>query len=305
MSRASENPRKALGKGLSALLGPRAPLSQGVAAIQEPAVQTAADEILQVPVEKIDPNPLQSRTIFQADRLQELAQSIRVNGVIQPLVARKRGGRYQLVAGERRWRASKIAGLATVPVVVQELSDEQLLEVTLIENIQREDLTPIEVARAFDRLVKDLKLSHEEIASRTGKDRTTITNTLRLLRLPADLQQMISEHRLSMGHARAILGLPTEELQRQVAEKASAQSMSVRQVERLIQRMTESREPKSADEILADPNVKAAVQELERVLGTRVRIMAKSTGRGRIEIDYYSGEDLNRIYELIAGDSKG
>lgn len=305
MSRASENPRKALGKGLSALLGPRAPLSQGVAAIQEPAVQTAADEILQVPVEKIDPNPLQSRTIFQADRLQELAQSIRVNGVIQPLVARKRGGRYQLVAGERRWRASKIAGLATVPVVVQELSDEQLLEVTLIENIQREDLTPIEVARAFDRLVRDLKLSHEEIASRTGKDRTTITNTLRLLRLPADLQQMISEHRLSMGHARAILGLPTEELQRQVAEKASAQSMSVRQVERLIQRMTESREPKSADEILADPNVKAAVQELERVLGTRVRIMAKSTGRGRIEIDYYSGEDLNRIYELIAGDSKG
>ena len=305
MSKTSENPRKALGKGLSALLGPRAPLSHGVAVAAEPEAPAAGDEVLQVPVEEVDPNPLQSRTIFQADRLQELAQSIRVNGVIQPLVARRRGGRYQLVAGERRWRASKIAGLATVPVVVQELSDEQLLEVTLIENIQREDLTPIEVARAFDRLVKDLKLSHEEIASRTGKDRTTITNTLRLLRLPADLQQMISEHRLSMGHARAILGLPTEELQRQVAEKASAQSMSVRQVERLIQRMTESREPKSADEILADPNVKAAVQELERVLGTRVRIMAKSTGRGRIEIDYYSAEDLNRIYEVIAGDSKG
>jgi ParB family chromosome partitioning protein len=209
-----------------------------------------------------------------------------------------------LVAGERRWRASKLAGLAKVPVIVQELSDEQLLEVTLIENIQREDLTPIEVAHAFERLVRDLGLSHEEIARRTGKDRSTITNMLRLLRLPADLQQLLAEHRLSMGHARAILALPTPELQRQVAEKASAQGLSVRQVERLIQRMTLSRDPKSVDEVLEDPNVKAAVQELERVLGTRVRIVPKSEQRGRIEIEYYSPEDLDRIYEVIAGNSK-
>jgi ParB family chromosome partitioning protein len=267
-------------------------------------LQPHTEELLQVPVDLIDPNPLQARTVFQTERLQELSQSIKVNGVIQPLVVRKRGGRYQLVAGERRWRAAKMSGLTRVPVVVQDISDEQLLEVTLIENIQREDLTAIEVARAFDRLVKELNLSHEEIASRTGKDRTTITNTLRLLRLPDDIQQLLSERRLSMGHARALLGLPTEELQRQVAEKASSQGMSVRQVERLIQRMTESREPKSPEETLADPNVKSAIQEMERVLGTRVRIIPKSDGRGRIEIEYYSAEDLNRVYDLIAGDAK-
>ena len=301
MSKASENPRRALGKGLSALLGPRPPSAEPAASAE---LLPHTEELLQVPVDLIDPNPLQARTVFQTERLQELSQSIKVNGVIQPLVVRKRGGRYQLVAGERRWRAAKMSGLTRVPAIVQEISDEQLLEVTLIENIQREDLTAIEVARAFDRLVKELNLSHEEIASRTGKDRTTITNTLRLLRLPGDIQQLLSEHRLSMGHARAILGLPTPELQRQVAEKASSQGLSVRQVERLIQRMTESREPKSPEEILADPNVKSAIQELERVLGTRVRIIPKSDGRGRIEIEYYSAEDLNRVYDLIAGDTK-
>jgi ParB family chromosome partitioning protein len=294
MSKAPHNPRKALGKGLSALLGPKAP----------PETTETAEGLLHLPVDQIDPNPFQSRTVFQADRLQELAQSIQANGVIQPLVVRGNGSRYQLVAGERRWRASKIAGLATVPVVVQQLNDEQLLEVTLIENIQREDLTPIEVAHAFDRLVRDLGLSHEEIASRTGKDRSTVTNTLRLLRLPRDLQQLLSEHRLSMGQARAILGLPTEELQRQVAEKASSQGLSVRQVERLIQRMTEMRDPKQAADVLNDPNVKAAVQELEKALGTKVRIVAKSEERGKIEIEYYSAEDLDRIYQLIAGDEK-
>jgi ParB family chromosome partitioning protein len=258
--------------------------------------------VLRIPVTQIDPNPLQSRTIFQAEKLGELAQSIKANGVIQPLIVRWHENRYQLVAGERRWRASKIAGLTEVPVVVQNLTDEQLLEVTLIENIQREDLTPIEVAHAFERLVKELGLSHDEIGRRTGKDRSTITNLLRLLRLPPDIQQLLTEHRLSMGHARAILGLPSEELQRQVAEKASAQGLSVRQVERLIQRMTESRETKSPDEVSIDPNVKAAIYELERVLGTRVRIQQKSDHRGRIEIEYYSTDDLDRIYTLIVGD---
>jgi len=215
---------------------------------------------------------------------------------------RRHENRYQLVAGERRWRASKLAGLAEVPVVIQNLTDEQLLEVTLIENIQREDLTPIEAAHAFDRLVKDLGLSHEEIGRRTGKDRTTITNLLRLLRLPSDVQQLVTEHRLSMGHARAILGLPSEELQRQVAEKATSQGLSVRQVERLIQRMTESREPKTPEEVALDPNVKAAIAEMERILGTRVRIQQKSDHRGRIEIEYYSTDDLDRIYSIIVTD---
>lgn len=298
MNKPPEHPRKALGKGLSALLGPK-PHTQPPLSPDHPA---ATDEVLRVPVELIDPNPLQSRTVFQAERLQELAQSIASNGIIQPLVVRKRGSRYQLVAGERRWRASKLAGLTEVPVVIQERSDEQLLELTLIENIQREDLTPLEVAHSFERLVKELRLSHEEIARRTGKDRTTITNMLRLLRLPADVQQMVSEHRLSMGHARAILGLPTAELQRQVAEKAASQGLSVRQVERLIQRMTASREPKTPDEVTEDPNIKAAVAELEKILGTRVRVVPRSEQRGRIEIEYYSPEDLARIYDVIVGE---
>ncbi len=300
MTKTSEHPRKALGKGLSALLAPRAP--QPASAPAPVPRRAEGEEVLRIPVTQIDPNPLQSRTIFQAEKLDELAQSIKANGVIQPLIVRWHENRYQLVAGERRWRASKIAGLTEVPVVVQNLTDEQLLEVTLIENIQREDLTPIEVAHAFERLVKELGLSHDEIGRRTGKDRSTITNLLRLLRLPPDIQQLLTEHRLSMGHARAILGLPSEELQRQVAEKASAQGLSVRQVERLIQRMTESRETKSPDEVSIDPNVKAAIYELERVLGTRVRIQQKSDHRGRIEIEYYSTDDLDRIYTLIVGD---
>ncbi|HSB17240.1 MAG TPA: ParB/RepB/Spo0J family partition protein [Bryobacteraceae bacterium] len=300
MTKTSEHPRKALGKGLSALLAPRAPqLASAPAPVPR---RPEGEEVLRIPVTQIDPNPLQSRTIFQAEKLDELAQSIKANGVIQPLIVRRHENRYQLVAGERRWRASKIAGLTEVPVVVQNLTDEQLLEVTLIENIQREDLTPIEVAHAFERLVRELGLSHDEIGRRTGKDRSTITNLLRLLRLPPDIQQLLTEHRLSMGHARAILGLPSEELQRQVAEKASAQGLSVRQVERLIQRMTESRETKSPDEVSIDPNVKAAIDELERVLGTRVRIQQKSDHRGRIEIEYYSTDDLDRIYTLIVGD---
>ncbi|MEN6536204.1 MAG: ParB/RepB/Spo0J family partition protein [Bryobacteraceae bacterium] len=300
MSKVSENPRKALGKGLSALIAPR----PHPAASSTPLATHPPDgaEVLRIKVEQIDPNPLQSRTIFQADKLDELAQSIKANGIIQPLIVRRHESRYQLVAGERRWRASKLAGLTEVPVVIQNLTDEQLLEVTLIENIQREDLTPIEAAHAFERLVKDLGLSHEEIGRRTGKDRTTITNLLRLLRLPSDVQQLVTEHRLSMGHARAILGLPSEELQRQVAEKASSQGLSVRQVERLIQRMTESREPQTPEEVAVDPNVKAAIAEMERVLGTRVRIQQKSDHRGRIEIEYYSTDDLDRIYSIIVTD---
>jgi len=246
---------------------------------------------------------MQPRSVFRAEGLEELAQSIRSNGILQPLVVRRHGGRYQLAVGERRWRAAKLAGLAEVPAMVREISDQHLLEITLVENIQREDLNSIELAQAFDRLSRDLKLSHEEIARRTGKDRSTITNMLRLLKLPGDVQQLVAERRLSMGHARAILGLPKEELQRQVAEKASSQGLSVRQVERLVQRMTKSREPGSAEEALADPNVRAAIQELERVLGTRVRILQRGDQRGRIEIEYYSPEDLDRIYSIIVGEA--
>ena len=275
-----------------------------MAVVAPPHEARTADEVLQLPIDKIEPNPLQPRTVFEAERLAELSQSIKATGVIQPLIVRRSGDHYQLVAGERRWRASKLAGLQNVPVIVRDVSDDHLLEFTLIENLQREDLNPIEVALAFDRLVRELGLSHEEIGRRTGKDRTTITNMLRLLRLPQDVQQLLAERRLSMGHARAILGLPTEQLQTQVAEKTSSQGLSVRQVERLVQRMSEPREPKPVEQDLTrDANVKAAIQELERVLGTRVRIVPRSEQRGRIEIEYYSPEDLDRIYTLIVGDS--
>jgi ParB family chromosome partitioning protein len=299
MTKASENQRRALGKGLNALLASR------TAPKPEPdGPAPKGESVSTLLVSRIEPNPFQPRTVFRAERLEELAQSIRANGIIQPLVVRRHGESYQLVAGERRWRAAKLAGLAEVPAVIQNIPDDRLLEITLIENIQREDLNPIEIAHAFERLARELNLSHEDIAERTGKDRSTITNMLRLLRLPGDIQQLVAEHRLSMGHARAVLGLPAPDLQRQVAEKAASQALSVRQVEQLVQRMTKSREPKPAEEALADPNVKAAIQELERVLGTRVRLVERNGQRGRIEIEYYSQEDLDRIYTAIVGTSE-
>ena len=291
--------RKALGKGLGALL-PTRPTTVG-APPAEPVIPVGT--VTHLPPDAIEPNPLQPRRVFNQDRLAELAQSIRANGVIQPLVVRQVGDRYQLVAGERRWRASKLAQVEQVPVVVQQIPDEHLLEVTLVENIQREDLNPIETAQAFQRLVKELNLSHEEVGQRTGKDRTTITNLLRLLLLPPDVQNLVAERRISAGHARCLLSLPTAALQLAVAEKATAQGLSVRQLERLTQRMMEGRSPKQPEDVDQDPNVRAAIAEMERSLGTKVRIVEKAKQRGRIEIDYYSSEDVDRIYAAIVGTS--
>jgi ParB family chromosome partitioning protein len=295
----TENPRKALGKGLGALLPTRTP-----AAPPPPLAPSTGDAPQTLPVDLIDPNPLQPRRLFQNERLAELAQSIRANGIVQPLVVRRFGDRYQLVAGERRWRAAKLAEIRDVPVVVREIQDDRLLEISLIENIQREDLNPMETAHAFARLSAELELSPEQIGQRTGKDRTTIVNFLRLLQLPDDLQQLVAERRLSAGHARCLLGLPTVALQREVAEKAVAQGWSVRQTERTTQRMMADRQPKHVDEVQVDPNVKAAIQEMQRVLGTRVRILEKAKKGGKIEIEYYSVEDLNRIYDVIVGETK-
>lgn len=294
MTNTPDPARKALGRGLSALI----PQKQTQAA----SVPSSSGQ-LSLPLDQIQPNPLQPREVFDPERLAELAQSIRENGIIQPIIVRHAGDAYQLVAGERRWRAAKLAALTHVPVVIQDFADERLMEITLIENIQREDLNPIEVAHAFDRLNKEFHLSHDQIAQRTGKDRSTITNLLRLLKLPGDIQALLASHRLSMGHARALLGLPAPELQLEVAQRISSEGLSVRQVEKLVQKMTEPREPKSAGEIPLDANTRAALQELERVLGTRVRIVQKSENRGRIEIEYYSVEELTRIYEVIVGES--
>lgn len=294
----SNDPRKALGKGLSALLPARAQqIPDG-----KPARPAGVSEIS---IDLIEPNPVQPRTVFQADKLEELAQSIRSNGIIQPLIVQRSGERYQLVAGERRWRAAKLAGLVQVPAIIREFANDRLLEIALIENIQREDLNPMELAEALDRLVREHHLSHEDIGRRTGKDRSTVTNLLRLLKLPKEIQILLAEHRLSMGHARAILGLPTEDQQTDVAQRTVTQGLSVRQVERLIQMMTTERDPAPTiekAERAPDPNVTAATRELEAALGTRVRIVTQSHDRGRIEIEYFSFEELDRIYnQIVAG----
>ena len=296
--------RKALGKGLSALLPSRTAPRHEPDQPQAPPPSANVQAVQHLPIDAIDPNPVQPRSVFISDRLNELAQSIRANGIIQPLIVRRAQDRYQLVAGERRWRAARLAGLTEVPVFVQDFAEDRLLEVALIENIQREDLNPIEVAQALERLAREHSLSHEDIGQRTGKDRTTVTNLIRLLRLPQDIQLLVAEHRLSMGHARAILGLPTEDLQKDVAQRAAAENLSVRQVERLIQGMTTKREAapiERSKEPTYDPNVAAATRELEATLGTRVRIISQNATRGRIEIEYFSSDDLDRIYNLIVG----
>ena len=295
------NDRKALGKGLSALLPSKAQQKS------EPQDETrAASAILELELDKISANPEQPRTHFDDANLQELAQSIQANGVIQPLIVQSSGpDRYHLIAGERRWRAAQIAGLDRVPVVVRDYAKDRLLEVALIENIQREDLNPIEIAYALQRLASHHQLSHEEIARRTGKDRTTITNLIRLLKLPRDIQALVVDRRLSMGHARALLGLEDEQRQVDLAQRAAAQGLSVRQVERLVQSVTATRQDPQGKTAAVDarpgkdPNVEAATRDLEATLGTRVRIVPASPDRGKIEIDYFSIDELDRIYNLI------
>lgn len=301
MNKPPDKQRKVLGKGLSALI-PTAKAIIADAAHAASHIHQKGESDRNIPLSQIDPNPLQPRTVFDPAKMQELAQSISVNGLIQPLILRRKADRYELIAGERRLRAAHLAGLTEVPAVIQDYADDRILEIALIENIQREDLNPIETAQALDRLAREMNLSHEEIGRRTGKDRTTITNLLRLLKLPSEIQLLIAERRLSMGHARAILGLPDEASQLALANKTAAQGYSVREVERMVQKATEKRESgDQKEEAKQDPNIKAAVAELESVLGTRVRITEKTDQRGKIEIEYYSQDELHRLYEHIVG----
>jgi len=295
MDSASNKP-KALGRGLSSLLPNRPatfpPGSMNTTLAEERARQAPT----KLPIETIEPNPMQPRGSFKQELLEELAESIRAHGIIQPIVVRRSGPSFQIVAGERRWRAAKIAGLQEVPVIVQQVADNELLEIALIENIQRADLNPIEAAHAFDRLSRELGFSQEEIGRRTGKDRVTIANFIRLLRLPKEVQDLVAEQRISMSHARAILGLIKPADQIEMAKQAAA-GLSVRQVEARVQRLTNEKSP--AEPKPQDPNVRAAVEELERHLGSRVRIVEINEQRGRIEIEYYSQEELTRLYEQI------
>lgn len=288
------DPRRALGKGLHSLL----PARTAPVAVPPPVVEVADGNIQFISIEHVKANPDQPRKDFDQEALLELAQSIERDGIIQPLLVRKNGPtEYQIIAGERRWRAASIAGLKQVPVIVKTADDQQVLELAIIENIQREDLNPIELAMAFQRMAAELGLSHEQIGQKTGKQRTTITNAVRLLQLPSDLQQLIASNKLSSGHARALLKFESEQVQRDVAKKCVAEGWSVRQIEEFTKPPAQSKgksEPKPID-----ANVKFAIDELERVLGTRVRIVAKAKDKGQIEIEYYSDDDLNRIYEAI------
>jgi ParB family chromosome partitioning protein len=236
--------------------------------------------------------------------MMELTQSIERDGVIQPIIVRPTAnGEYQIIAGERRWRAAKSAGLKEIPVIPRTADDQKVLELAIIENIQREDLNPIELALGFQRMAAELGLSHDQIGEKTGKDRATVTNTIRLLQLPEDLQNLIGAKKLSAGHARALLKISDAHTQREIAERCVGEGWSVRQIEAYTKAPHASSTPKPKQEPTPqDPNVKAAAGELESKLGTRVRIIEKGRDKGLIEIEYYSADDLDRIYNIIAGE---
>jgi ParB family chromosome partitioning protein len=283
--------RQPLGRGLNALLG-------------EPAIAVQAAETgSEIDIDLIDPNPQQPRNRFDAQGLDELASSIRANGIVQPIVVRPHAGRYQIVAGERRWRASQQAGLRRVPVVVKEIPDEKLLELALVENIQRRELNPIEEANAYRKLIDTVGLTQEQVAERVGRERTLITTTMRLLRLPNDIQRHIIEGRLSLSHGRALLMSEDPKVQREVAQLAVDKDLSVRDTERAIKRVAGASDKAAVAKrsiILKDANMRAAETRLTRYLSTNVKIHPSAKGKGgRIEIEYYGTDDLTRVFDLL------
>lgn len=279
--------RKALGKGLAALLP------------EEPA-RGDGGVLLEVDPARIDPNPDQPRQHIDEGKLAELTNSMREQGIVQPLVVRRVGSRYQLIAGERRWRAAQKAGLGKVPVVLRDVTDEQVLEIALVENIQREELNPIEEASAYRRLVSELGYSQEQVATRVGKDRSTVANLLRLLRLPRDVRGLIAKQDLSPGHARPLLALASPETQLEIAQLIVAKGLSVRDVERRVNAVKAS--PAKPAKPRVDPNTREAEHRMEQMLGTVVRIRRQGRGkrqRGRVEIEFHSEEELHRLYEVV------
>jgi ParB family chromosome partitioning protein len=290
--------RNALGRGLNALIRPPEPEQPPVA---QPAPPPMRSELPtnEVAIDQIDPNPYQPRTQFREEALRELADSILAEGIIQPLVLRKNGQRFQIIAGERRWRAAQLAGLQRVPAVVREIPETQALEITLVENIQREDLSPIEQAKAFERLTDEFGFTQDEVARRTGKDRATIANTVRLLKLESPIRDLIDHGRLSAGHGRALLAIEDRRLRLALAQRAARGRMNVRQIERFAARRRDRPAPAAAP---VDPNVRAAIEELQRALGTRVVLRPKRGARpGLLAIEYYDEQQLIGLYDRLLG----
>jgi ParB family chromosome partitioning protein len=295
--------RKALGRGLDSLL-PRTtpPPAVDAAAAPAPAADPASEGVREIPIALIDPNPYQTRTHLAEAALEELAASIRANGVVQPIVVRYiDNGRYQLIAGHRRCFASQRAGRTTIPAVVRQVSNEQAMEMTIIENLQREDLNAMEQAHAFERLSREFSLTQEQMAERTGKDRATIANFLRLLRLPERVQSLISAGDLSAGHGKALMMLPSESLIVKMAERVLKDGLSVHQAEQMVHQWIAPTGPKppKPERRPSDPHVRAAERMLEEILGVRVRIQPRSNTSGKITLDYANLEQYDGIVERL------
>jgi ParB family chromosome partitioning protein len=279
--------RKGLGRGLEALIPPG---------------EASEGQVVNLEISRIDPNPWQPRRRVDQAALEELAASIREHGVVQPIVVcRTEGGRYRLVAGERRWRACQLLGWDTIPAIVRELSDRESTEMALVENLQREDLNPLEEASAYRMLQEEFGLTQEEIARRVGKSRAVVTNTLRLLQLPARVQQLMSEGWLSAGHGRALLAVEDSEDLVRLAEEVAGKGLSVRETEELVRSGRRQRASGARRTREQEPEWAQAAQDLSERLGTRVRIRSNREGKGRIEIEFYGPEDLDRLLAILGG----
>ena len=294
---ATDLKRRALGKGLDSLL-PRVTAAPT-------AIENEGGKPMEIPIEQIDPNPFQTRSHMNDDQLAELAASITANGVVQPVLVRPQvNGRFQLIAGERRWRASELAGKKTVPAILRRVSDEQAMEITIVENLQRMDLNPMEQARAFERLAREFHMTQEQIAIRTGKDRATVANFLRLLRLPMSVQARVESGDLSYGHARALLAFEHAEDMETTAQRMIKLSLSVRQSEAYIQGITHperAAKKEEKEERTIDPNIRAVQERLQRALGLKVHI-EDHDGHGRVIIEYARLEDFDGLLEQLAGE---
>nr|WP_300325978.1 ParB/RepB/Spo0J family partition protein [uncultured Anaerostipes sp.] len=291
--------KKGLGRGLNTLI-PSAPIPEkNLQNKEDNLINESKNSEMTLPIHKIEPNPDQPRNQFDEDSLQELADSIQQYGILQPLLVKKKDKYYEIIAGERRWRAAKMAGLEEVPVIIREYDDHEIVEIALIENIQREDLSPIEEAMAYQRLMKEHHLKQDEIAEKVSKSRAAITNSLRLLKLDPRVQNMLEEEMISSGHARALLAIHDGDLQYEIAVKVFDEKLSVRDIEKMVKIMNQPKKEKEKSEDQYQFLYKDLEETMKQVLGSKVSIKNKKNNKGKIEIEYYSRDELERIVDMI------
>ena len=296
--------KRGLGKGLDSLIQTNVMMESEV---KHATVSTASsaeegkDGTLMVKLSKVEPNREQPRKNFDEDSLQELAESLKQFGMLQPILVQNRGDYYEIIAGERRWRAAKIAGLKEVPVIVRELTDQEIVEISLIENIQREDLNPIEEAQAYKRLLTEFHLKQDEVAERVSKSRTAVTNSMRLLKLCDEVQKMVVDDMISTGHARALISIEDPEEQYLIAQKIFDEKLSVREVEKLVKDLHKPPKPPKEENKTLQAIYQEISERLKQSLSTKVSVSAKQNGAGKIEIEFYNHEDLERLLERITG----